>query len=52
MDINDVRIAVTVISLLAFLALVASTMRRERRSDFEEAARLPFADESVEEGKS
>jgi cytochrome c oxidase cbb3-type subunit 4 len=45
MDLNDVRIAVTVVSLLAFLAVVVSTMRRSRRAEFEEAAQLPFADE-------
>jgi len=52
MDINDLRIAVTVISLLAFLAIVVSTMKRARRSEFEEAARLPFADDISEEGRA
>ena len=45
MDLNDLRVAVTVISLLAFLAVVVSTMRSSRRREFEEAAQLPFADE-------
>ncbi|MEI8266196.1 MAG: cbb3-type cytochrome c oxidase subunit 3 [Betaproteobacteria bacterium] len=52
MDLNDVRIAVTVISLLAFLVIVMSTMKGSRRSEFEEAARLPFADEKSGEDRS
>lgn len=52
MDINDLRIAVTVISLLAFLAIVVSTMKGTRRSEFEEAARLPFTEDSSEEGRT
>lgn len=46
MDINDLRSAVTVFSLLLFVGIVVMTMKRSRRSDFEEAARLPFADET------
>ena len=52
MDLNDVRIAVTVISLLAFLAIVISTMKHSRRSEFEEAAQLPFAEEKSGEDLS
>ena len=52
MDINDVRVAVTVISLLAFVAIVVSTMKRSRRSEFEEASQLPFAEENSVEDRS
>jgi cytochrome c oxidase cbb3-type subunit IV len=45
MDINDIRIAVTVISLLLFVALMARTWSRRRLADYEEAAMLPFLDE-------
>jgi cytochrome c oxidase cbb3-type subunit IV len=45
MDINDIRIAVTVISLLLFVALMAHTWSRRRRADYEEAAMLPFLEE-------
>jgi cytochrome c oxidase cbb3-type subunit 4 len=45
MDVNDLRIAVTVISLLLFVSLMAHTYSRRRRHDHEEAAMLPFADE-------
>lgn len=44
MDINELRSLVTVLGLIAFIALVAMTWSRSRRSDHEEAAMLPFAD--------
>jgi cytochrome c oxidase cbb3-type subunit IV len=44
-DVNDLRIAVTVLSFFAFLGLVAWAWRSRNRPAFEEAARLPFADE-------
>jgi cytochrome c oxidase cbb3-type subunit 4 len=46
MDVNDLRSAVTVISLLLFLCLVAWTWSRRRKADFDEAAQLPFVDEA------
>jgi len=45
MDINDLRSAVTVISLGLFLGLVAWTYTRSRKAAFDEAARLPFMEE-------
>lgn len=52
MDVNDLRSAVTVISLLLFLALVGWTWSRGRQAAFDEAARLPFADEAgTEDGR-
>ena len=48
MDVNTLRIAVTVVSLLLFLGIAAWTWQRSRLAEFEEAAQLPFADE--EEG--
>ena len=46
MDVNDLRIAVTVLSLLAFLGLLAWVARSRHRQAFEEAALLPLADDS------
>ncbi|WP_439587394.1 cbb3-type cytochrome oxidase subunit 3 [Hydrogenophaga sp.] len=46
MDINDLRSAVTVISLLTFLGIVAWAWSRRNKDRFEEAARLPFEDEA------
>ncbi len=45
MDVNDLRAAVTVASLVLFLALVVHTWSRRRAAEHDEAARLPFADE-------
>jgi cytochrome c oxidase cbb3-type subunit 4 len=45
MDINDMRIAVTVASLGLFIALVAHTWSRSRRSEHDAAAMLPFVEE-------
>ncbi len=45
MDINDLRIAVTVASLVLFIALMLHTWSRRRRADHEAAARLPFLDD-------
>ncbi|MEP7283068.1 MAG: cbb3-type cytochrome c oxidase subunit 3 [Rubrivivax sp.] len=47
MDTNDLRSAVTVISLVLFVALVAWTWSRRRRTAFDEAAQLPFVEEHV-----
>ena len=44
MDINELRSLVTVLGLIAFVALVAVTWSRSRRAGHEEAAMLPFAD--------
>jgi cytochrome c oxidase cbb3-type subunit IV len=46
MDVNDLRIAVTVVSLIAFLGLMAWAGLRRHRLPFEEAARLALADDS------
>ena len=45
MNVNDLRIAVTVVSLLVFLGLLAWVWAGHRRPAFEQAARIPFDDE-------
>ncbi len=52
MDVNDLRIAVTVISLLLFMALMVHTYSRRRRGDHDEAALLPFSGEMPEQAES
>lgn len=42
MDINDMRSAVTVISLLTFIGIVAWAWSKRNKSSFDEAAQLPF----------
>jgi cytochrome c oxidase cbb3-type subunit 4 len=45
MDINDLRSAITVVSLLTFVGIVIWAWSRRNQADFEEAAQLPFQDE-------
>ncbi len=42
MDINDLRIGVTLVSLALFIALMVHTWSRRRQPEHEAAARLPF----------
>jgi len=44
MDINDARVATTVLSLILFLGIVAWAWSSRRRGGFDEAARVPFLD--------
>ncbi len=46
MDINTIRNAVTVVSLILFVGLMVWTWRPQRRGAHEEASQLVFADES------
>ena len=45
MDINDLRIAVTLVSLVLFVALLVHTWSRRRSGDYAQAALLPFEGE-------
>jgi cytochrome c oxidase cbb3-type subunit 4 len=45
MDINDMRSIVTVISLVTFVGILVWAWSKKNKSDFDEAARLPFGDE-------
>ncbi|MCU0773456.1 MAG: cbb3-type cytochrome c oxidase subunit 3 [Ideonella sp.] len=45
MDVNDLRAAVTVVLLLAFLGIVGWAWSRRNQKQFDEAAMLPFAAE-------
>jgi cytochrome c oxidase cbb3-type subunit 4 len=44
-DINDLRGISTAFLLVAFIGLVFWAYSRKRKSEFDEAANLPFADE-------
>jgi len=50
MDVNVIRIAVTVSGLVLFIALVLHTYSRSRKAEHEAAAMLPFIDEAGEPG--
>jgi cytochrome c oxidase cbb3-type subunit 4 len=45
MDINDMRIAVTLVSMVLFIALVVHAWSRRRRAEYEAAAMLPFVED-------
>jgi cytochrome c oxidase cbb3-type subunit 4 len=45
-DINDLRSIITVVTLIMFVGIVIWTYSARRRQAFDEAANLPFDDES------
>jgi cytochrome c oxidase cbb3-type subunit IV len=45
MDLNDLRSAITLLSFVLFIGLVAWAWSARRGKAFDEAARLPFNDE-------
>ena len=49
MDINDLRVVMTVLAFAAFIGIVACAYGRERKGKFEDAARLPFESEPGED---
>ena len=42
MDVNDLRIATTLLSFAAFIGIVVWAWSKRNQADFDEAARLPF----------
>ena len=44
MDVNDLRVVVTVVSMLVFIGIVVWAYSRKNLDSFDEAARLPFDD--------
>ena len=48
MSVNDLRVAVTLLSFVAFVGVFAWAWSRRNQSRFDEAARLPFAAETGE----
>ena len=45
-DVNDLRIAATVVSLLLFVSICGWAWARRHRARFDEAANLPFHGDS------
>ena len=45
MDLNDLRIGITLLSFVVFAGIVRWAWSRRNKQGFDEAARLPFADE-------
>jgi cytochrome c oxidase cbb3-type subunit IV len=46
MDVNDLRSAVTLLSLLCFVGIVIWALANKRKAAFNDAAYLPFNDEA------
>ena len=49
MDVNDLRAVVTVLSLLAFIGIVAWAWSKGNRGRFADAAQLPFREQAAED---
>lgn len=47
MDVNDMRVMVTLLGFVLFIALAVHTWSRRRRPEHEAAARLPFAEDDA-----
>ena len=45
MDINDIRILVTAIGFICFIAIVIWAYSRKSQKGFDEAANLPFTED-------
>lgn len=45
--ITDMRSAVTVVSMATFIGIVIWAYSAKRKTDFDEAAQLPFAEENL-----
>ena len=42
MDVNTLRSAVTVVTFILFIGILAWALSKRRQAEFEEAAQLPF----------
>jgi len=47
MDINDMRAAITLLAFITFIGIVLWAYHAKSRRGFDEAANLPFADDTV-----
>lgn len=52
MDVNDLRIAVTLLSFVIFIGIVVWAWSRKNAARFDEAAQLPFMDSVDADGPS
>lgn len=50
MDINDLRVIVTVLGFLCFLGICFWAYSRHSKASFDEAARLPLTDDDLPVG--
>jgi cytochrome c oxidase cbb3-type subunit IV len=50
MDINDLRMVITVLAFVAFIGIVFWAYSRKRKREFDEAANLPFREDDLDRG--
>ncbi|RMF18498.1 MAG: cbb3-type cytochrome c oxidase subunit 3 [Gammaproteobacteria bacterium] len=48
MDINTLRGIITILVIISFTGLVIWAWSKRNKSDFDEAAQLPFADDELD----
>lgn len=46
MELNDLRSVMTVVSFIVFVGIIVWAWQGRRRDSFDDAARLPFAEEA------
>ena len=51
MDVNEVRTVLMLTALIAFIGIVAWAYSTRAARGFEDAARLPFADDEAEQAR-
>ena len=51
MDINDLRVIITVAAFVTFIGIVLWAYSGKRKAAFDEAARLPFTGDDEHEGE-
>ncbi|HEX5865678.1 MAG TPA: CcoQ/FixQ family Cbb3-type cytochrome c oxidase assembly chaperone [Casimicrobiaceae bacterium] len=49
MDINDLRVVITVLAFVAFVGIVFWAYSRKRKHEFDEAASLPFTENDLDQ---
>ena len=49
MDVNDLRVIITLVSFIAFIGIVYWAYHGRQNTRFDEAANLPFADDAMQQ---
>ncbi len=52
MDINDMRSVLTLLAFVSFLGIVVWAYHGKNRKKFDDAAQLPFADDSADKNSA
>jgi cytochrome c oxidase cbb3-type subunit 4 len=52
MDVNDLRVVISVLAFVVFIGIVVWACSRKRKGDFDEAAMLPFTGKDFGENRT